>query len=189
MRVMLDACVLYPTILREILIGLSRAELFEPLWSARVLEEWARAVAKNIPDQAATARMEIALLRAEWRQAEIGIDDQALMGLWLPDENDIHVLAAAIAGKADVLLTANTSDFPSRILSGHNILRRDPDGFLHGLWQDNPAVVAKVCETVRAKAETLSGQPKMIRPLLKKARLPRLGKALKTNSCSGLQSL
>ncbi|MFT6694516.1 MAG: hypothetical protein ACJAXU_000001, partial [Paracoccaceae bacterium] len=57
-------------------------------------------------------------------------------------------------------------------------LRRDPDGFLHDLWQGNPRIVADVCEAVRSKAEVMSGQPQVIRGLLKKARLPRLGKAL-----------
>ena len=46
MKVFLDACVLYPTVLREILIGCARAELYRPLWSPRVLEEWARASRK-----------------------------------------------------------------------------------------------------------------------------------------------
>ncbi|MBL3553988.1 PIN domain-containing protein, partial [Rhodovulum sulfidophilum] len=43
MKVLLDACVLYPTVLREILLGVARRGGFTPLWSARILEEWARA--------------------------------------------------------------------------------------------------------------------------------------------------
>ncbi|NOX72840.1 MAG: PIN domain-containing protein [Alphaproteobacteria bacterium] len=178
MRVLLDACVLYPTVLREILLGAAKAGLFQPLWSARILEEWARAVAKNLPGQAGVALAEIALLRANWPEAEIGFPLELQANLYLPDPDDIHVLAAAIAGKADALVTANLRDFPSRILASHNILRRDPDGFVFDLWQDNPAVISKVCEDVRLRAEVLSGQPQPLRALLKKARLPRLGKAL-----------
>src|SRR5690606_10011196 len=33
-RAVLDACVLYPTVLREILIGAADAGLYAPLWSA-----------------------------------------------------------------------------------------------------------------------------------------------------------
>jgi hypothetical protein len=46
MRVLIDACVLYPTVMREVLIGVAAKGLFTPLWSARILEEWARAAAR-----------------------------------------------------------------------------------------------------------------------------------------------
>lgn len=176
MRVLLDACVLYPTVLREVLTGVAAQGLFTPLWSARILEEWALAVARNLPDQAGIARAEIALLSANWPDAEVAASDET--GLFLPDPNDTHVLAAAIAGRADVLLTLNLRDFPSRALAAHGILRRDPDGFLFGLWQDHPDKVAHACERVRQQAEAASAQPQPIRALLKRASLPRLGKAL-----------
>ncbi len=178
MRVLLDACVLYPTVMREILLGAAKSGLFQPLWSARILEEWARAVVKNLPDQVNVARGEIALIRANWRAAEILINADLTGQLYLPDPDDIHVLAAAITGRAHILVTANIKDFPTRILAAHDIQRRDPDGFLYDLWQDNPDVISEACERVRAKAEAISGHPQPMRALLKKARLPRLGKAL-----------
>jgi len=61
--------------------------------------------------------------------------------LWLPDENDIHVLAAGVAGKADVLVTNNLGDFPTRILGDHGILRRDPDGFMLDFLTEHEALV------------------------------------------------
>ena len=66
MRVALDACVLFPTVLREMLLGAAAAGGFAPVWSARILEEWARAT-RRLPEGAeAVARAEIALLRAAW---------------------------------------------------------------------------------------------------------------------------
>lgn len=38
---------LYPTVMREMLIGAAKARAFEPLWSARILEEWRRAALKH----------------------------------------------------------------------------------------------------------------------------------------------
>jgi len=178
MRVLLDACVLYPTVMREILLGAAETGAFTPLWSERILEEWARAVAARLPDQEETARAEIALLRARWPSAEVAADPALEARLHLPDANDRHVLAAAITGGADVLLTLNRADFPARTLAGLGILRRDPDGFLFDLWQEDPAPIERVVEQVRKRAETLSGIPQPLRPLLKRARLPRLGKAL-----------
>jgi predicted nucleic acid-binding protein len=178
MRVLLDACVLYPTVMREVLLGVAGVGVFKPLWSGRILEEWDRAVAKNLPDQENTARAEIALLRANWPNSEIEFKSELQARLYLPDPDDTHVLAAAIAGQADTLVTANLKDFPTRILASHNILRRDPDGFLHGLWQDEPALVAQVCVSVQTRAVEISGQAQPLRALLKKARLPRLAKVL-----------
>ncbi|MCG6902640.1 MAG: PIN domain-containing protein [Rhodobacter sp.] len=178
MKVLLDACVLYPTVMREVLLGVARAGLFQPLWSARILEEWARAARKLGAEGETVARGEIALLQADWPRATVLPAPGLEQRLWLPDENDIHVLAAAIAGSADILLTSNAGDFPQNILHEEGLNRRDPDGFLWQLWSDHPGTVADAAETVRRTAERLSGQPQPIRKLMKKARLPRLGKAL-----------
>ena len=60
-RVVLDACVLFPTVMREVLLGCAAAGLFAPRWSARILEEWARATVKLGPGAEVYARGEIAL--------------------------------------------------------------------------------------------------------------------------------
>src|SRR5262245_44021274 len=74
MRVLIDACVLFPTVTREMVVGAAAAGGFVPLWSARILEEWARAT-RRLPDGAeAVARAEIALLRAAWPDAEVTVD-------------------------------------------------------------------------------------------------------------------
>jgi hypothetical protein len=39
----LDTCVIYPPVLRALLLRVARAGLYQPLWSERILEEWARA--------------------------------------------------------------------------------------------------------------------------------------------------
>ncbi len=178
MRVLLDACVLYPTVMREVLLAVAARGLFRPLWSARILEEWALAARRLGPAGEALARGDIALLRAAHPGAEVPPAPGLEARLWLPDANDIHVLAAAVAGSADILLTVNASDFPRHILAEEGLARRDPDGFLWQLWSDDPDAVAQAAEDVRARAEALSGEPQPMRKLLKKARLPRLGKAL-----------
>ncbi|MFG6516557.1 RSP_2648 family PIN domain-containing protein [Sulfitobacter sp. 1A13496] len=177
-RVLIDACVLYPTVMREMVLGVAAGGAFEPIWSARILEEWARAAVKLGPAGEAQARAEIALLRGKWPGAEREASPGLQARLWLPDENDIHVLAVAVASSADMILTLNAKDFPRQILAEEGLSRADPDSYLHGIWQATPEMVAPVAEAVLQEARRLSGAPWEMRALLKKARLPRLAKAL-----------
>lgn len=178
MRALLDACVIYPTVMREVLLGVAGQGSFTPLWSERILEEWARAARKLGPDGEMQARGEIAVLRARWSEAEIRPRDGDLARLWLPDPNDIHVLAAAIAGSADLIVTLNAKDFPRGTLREEGLERIAPDELLVKIWQDNSPLVEEVVAAVHAQAEQLSGETFTKRALLKRARLPRLGKAV-----------
>ncbi len=104
MRVLLDACILFPTVLRKILTGTAAAGGFVPLWSGKILAEWQHTAARFGPEAESVARAEIALLNARWPAAQVDFDPAMIEGLSLPDRHDRHVLAAAIAGRADVLL-------------------------------------------------------------------------------------
>ncbi|MGH1451698.1 MAG: RSP_2648 family PIN domain-containing protein [Paracoccaceae bacterium] len=178
MRAVLDTCVLYPTVMREVLLGVARAGMFTPQWSTRIIEEWTRAARKLGPEGAAQAQAEAAMVQAAWPAAAVQYGSGLEARLWLPDPADTHVLAAAIAGSADVIVTMNAKDFPANILAEEGLSRIAPDEFLLGFWQVNPDAVARVAESVRQEAQRLSGQPWEMRKLMKKARLPRLGKAL-----------
>ena len=177
MRVLLDACVLFPTVLREVLTGVAAEGLYEPLWSARILEEWARATPKLGPGAEAQARGEIAALRARWPRAEVALREGTEARLWLPDPADVHVLAAAVDGHADALVTFNRRDFPTAEMDAVGVARRDPDGFLMDLWLSDAAAVERVVGAVRDRAAKM-GHDMGVRALLKRVRLPRLGKAL-----------
>ncbi|MEP4195705.1 MAG: PIN domain-containing protein [Aliishimia sp.] len=178
MKLLLDACVLYPTVMREMLIGAAKADLFVPLWSERLLEEWARAARKRDPLQEVQARGEIAVLRSDFPKAEVSYPPTLEARLWLPDPADIHVLAAAIAGSADRIVTLNAKDFPKNILHEEGLTRIDPDAVLYQFWLDNADAMDAVGANVLHQAQHLSGRDWDMRALMKKARLPRLGKAL-----------
>ncbi len=178
LRVLLDANVLYPTVMREILLGCARAGLFEPLWSARILEEWARAAARLGPEAEAVARGEVAAAQLAFPKAEVRVPEGLERRLWLPDADDVHVLAAAVAGSADAILTANAKDFPRGLLAEERLVRLDPDHFLAGLAERALDGVGGIVDASVAEARRLSGEPWTRRSLLKKARLTVLGKTL-----------
>ena len=178
MRLCLDACVLYPTVLREILMGVAGQGLFTPLWSARINEEWRRVAERRSPGDGVIAAGEIALLNARWPAACVASDLALEAQLWLPDPADIHVLATAIKGKAAGIITLNLKDFPTRELAAHGQVALHPDAYLYGLWRDHPDAVATVVTQVHATAQSLAGDHLDLRKLMKRARLPRLGKTL-----------
>lgn len=178
MRVLIDTCVIYPTVMRQMVLGVAGQGVFTPLWSARIIEEWQRAAVKLGPEGVAQAGAEAALLTANWPEAEVVWAPSLEARLWLPDPSDTHVLAAAIAGSADLILTLNAKDFPRNILAEEGVSRSDPDGFLLGIREAQPELVAGVAQEVLAEANRLSGKTWEMRALMKKARLPRLGKAL-----------
>lgn len=178
MRALLDTNVIYPTVMRELLLGVAAAGLFTPLWSPRILDEWRHVAARRGPEDEAIADTAILAMTLRFPKACVTPRASDEARLHLPDEADIHVLAAAIAGSADIIVTQNRADFPRGALWAEGIERTDADAFMWRLWSDTPDVVSAVAEAVRSEAERLSGEAWPIRRLLKKARLPRLAKAL-----------
>jgi predicted nucleic acid-binding protein len=177
-KALLDTNVLYPTVMREVLLGCAEAGLYAPLWSPRILDEWRHVAARHGPGDMALTEGEIVRLKARFPRAEVRPNAADEARLHLPDEADVHVLAAAIAGSADVIVTQNRADFPRGVLAEEGVARTDADAFLWRLWSDDSGAVARVVEDVRREAERLSGEDWPVRRLLKKARLPRLAKAL-----------
>lgn len=175
-RAVLDACVLYPPVLREMFLGAAAAGLYAPLWSERIIEEWVRATDKL--GQMAQTRIEAALLAARFPRAMLRAAPQIAARLVLPDANDLHVLAVAIAGSADCIVTFNARDFPRHTLTAEGVQRRDPDGFLWELFSKHPAQMGAVIAAVHAKSEAMAGGPVSLRGLLKRAQCPRLARAV-----------
>ena len=178
MKAVLDACVLFPTVLREILTGVAARGGFAPVWSARILGEWQRAAARRGDDVEQVAVQAITDLRARWPDAEIAADPALEARLWLPDNADAHVLATAITAQAGLIITANLRDFPARALGAEGVLAQSPDDFLMARWLDSPARLEAAVTEAQASTEAASGRTQQLRPLLKRAKLPRLGKAL-----------
>lgn len=57
-------------------------------------------------------------MRKFFPDATVGCWEDLVSSLKLPDENDRHVLAAAIRGRADIIVTNNKKDFPKAVVHG-----------------------------------------------------------------------
>lgn len=175
-RVFLDACVLYPQLTRAIALGAARAGLFRPAWSARVLDEWRLAAARDggVAAEAAVAA-DIAAMRAAFPGAEVAPDQGVEAAVDLPDRADAHVVAGAAAAGATMILTLNLRDFPARRLVPFGIAARHPDGFFWELLSRDPDRMAPVIR--RAFGPRDASGPRAERNALRRAALSRLGKA------------
>jgi hypothetical protein len=118
-----DACVLYPAPIRDVLMHLALTDLFHARWTNMIHEEWIRAVLANRPD---LTRPQLErtrdLMNAHARDALIHDFEDLIPSLSLPDPNDRHVLAAAIRGRVDVIVTYNTKDFPDKSVATYAIV-------------------------------------------------------------------
>lgn len=128
----LDACVLYPVSVADALMSFAEADLYAAKWTTLIEDEWIRNLEADRPELAGrlTRRRDfMRMVVPDWDVSELAW--RALMPvLTLPDPNDVHVLAAAIAGHADCIVTANLADFPATVLEIHGVTAVHPDDFL-----------------------------------------------------------
>jgi predicted nucleic acid-binding protein len=155
-----DASVLYPAAVRNLLMRLALSGLFRARWSERIHDEWTRAVLRDRPDltREKLARTR-ALMDAHASDALVEGFEALIDTLALPDSDDRHVLAAAIHGRADVIVTANLRDFPAEALRPFGIAARHPDEFVLHLLDLAPAAVARAA---REHRESLRSPPKNV---------------------------
>ena len=85
--------------------------------------------------------------------------EDLIPGLQLPDPDDRHVLAAAIRGHADVIVTINLRDFPSDTIGPFGIEAQHPDEFILHLLDLAPGAVVAAAENHR---QSLKKPPKTV---------------------------
>ena len=136
-QAVLDACVLVPPTLCDLLLRLAEEPaLYRPRWSEEILDE----VYRN------QTRIAFSETRAQsWRQAVARLfpeatvtDYRSLLDRCENYPKDRHVLAAAIRCAAKLIVTCNLRDFPDAALARWDVSAIHPDPFLIALYLGEP---------------------------------------------------
>ena len=189
--VVLDACVLMPTILRRMLLRLAETQCFAPVWSARIGEEWRRNAARlwDVP---------IDELEAEWSRmnerfphADAGDCSPYEIGLRYSDPKDWHVIAAGLAKRArcqlaitpDVsVMTWNLKDFNRSELKRQAVKVASPDALLSTWFTQLPDQVASALIDVPGDAALVGRPATDLVQALHRERLFRLAKLVQAGA-------
>ena len=150
--VVYDACVLYPAPLRSFLMYLAVTDPYHARWTNDIHEEWMRNVVK---DHADIPREQVERIRDLMnfyvRDCLVTGYEPLIGGLALPDQDDRHVLAAAILSGADTIVTFNLKDFPENALKPYGIEAQHPDEFLNCQLDLAPNVVCAAAKRHRGR--------------------------------------
>lgn len=161
--VLYDACVLYPAPLRDVLMWLALTNLFRARWTDRIHDEWIGAVLRERPALKVNLDRTRAMMNAHVRRCLVTGYEPFIETLDLPDPDDRHVLAAAIAGRADFIITKNLSHFPADRLAPFRIEAQHPDMFVRTLLDRDEATVL---EAVAEHSASLQNPPKSVEQYL-----------------------
>jgi PIN domain len=138
----LDACVLFPAPIRDLLLHIAALDGFQPKWSAIIQEEWKRNLLIKRPDlQEPQLARTIQEMNRAFPDANVSDFEAIQLSKPLPDPGDEHVMAAAIKCSAMFIVTFNLKDFPKLALKPHALIARHPDKFVLDLIDHEPEIV------------------------------------------------
>ena len=160
---LLDASVLHPWVICDMLLRLADRGLYRPAWSAEILDELVKSLIERKPEHAdriqrRRERMEAAFAEAMARPERFlsAVPDEV-------DSGDRHVVAAALAVRADVVVTNNVRHFAPERLAESGLLVQTADEFLTHQWWLDPVAVT---EEVASMSSATSRPPLAVAQLL-----------------------
>ena len=170
----LDACILYSATLRDLFMWLTIRLAFQPKWTERIHAEWIDNLLENRPDLTRAKLERTRDLMNRWGRDWRVPEHEALIDtLTLPDLDDRHVLAAAVASEASSIVTFNLSDFPKSALEPLEVRAVHPDAFLCELFDKAPSLFVAA---IHDQLDALRNPPHTLDDLLGKFRLEHIVK-------------
>ena len=166
----LDACVLVPIALADTLLRVAEKGLYRPLWSDRILTEAQEATEEIHPGIDVSKRF--MNMREAFGDAMVADGEELEPGIRLPDPDDRHVVATAIQGGADAIITANLADFPPTALGPLGLEAVHPDDFLLDQLDLSPPTILQVIREQAARTRKPPLTPRDLATLLGRAGAP-----------------
>lgn len=143
---------------------LSTEHVFMPRWSEKVHHEWMSNLLANRPDLSLERLKRTKDLMLRYNPSALVTDyEKHIPELTLPDPNDRHVLAAAIEGGCDVIVTFNLKDFPDDDLALYDLSAISPDLFVSQCLIDRPS---QVSIAIQKQQQSLTSPPCSMNDLL-----------------------
>lgn len=151
---------LYGNLSRDILLSLATAGLYHARWTTKIHQEWSSHLGNNRPELAQKIPLLIQQINASVPDCLVENYEYLIDTLTLPDANDRHILAAAIVGHADAIVTENLKHFPADVLAVHGLEAQHPDDFIMNQLELRPfealAAIRKMRERKIAPAISAS---------------------------------
>ncbi|EKB47845.1 PIN domain-containing protein [Cecembia lonarensis] len=139
---LLDANVIFPAPIRDLLLSLAEDGHFKPFWTEEIHQEWKRNLLQKRPElDSKGLERTITLMNEAFPDASIEGYERRIEALSLKDPNDRHVLAAALEANTDYLVTVNLKDFKTSALKNEKPQVIHPDDFICLFISENPASV------------------------------------------------
>lgn len=149
--VVLDANVLFPFRVRDVLLTFAQEGLFRARITDEILDEWTRNLIRLKPHLEQSVRSQEAIVRDHFEECFVTGYQPLIEGLNLPDQIDRHVLAAASRCSAQVIVTENHKDFPIELMDKHGLETLSADDFLANTYDLFPAAAARSLRKVRQR--------------------------------------
>ncbi|HXF71291.1 MAG TPA: PIN domain-containing protein [Actinomycetota bacterium] len=159
----LDTSVLFPQLLRDTLLRVASQGLYRPLWTAEILRELSQQIPAAYPDRPPDIDRTIGFMRVAFPDAEVVGYDDLVPTIEIPDAKDRHVVAAALRGGADLIVTRNLADFPASVLRSVGLEAQSPDAFLLERFDERPD---RVLEALREQAGAYRRPPMTVDELV-----------------------
>jgi predicted nucleic acid-binding protein len=176
----LDACVLFRGGARDFLLWVAEAGAFSPAWSGAIHEEWMRSRRDKLGDPMSRLNYAREEMEKAFPGANFDPDPETLSTILLPDMNDIHVVATAVAAQAKSIVTYNVRHFPERALAPRGLCVETPDEFCARLFHEAQTAVIEGARLHRASLKSPSYEPGSYLDHLKSLELERTTDLLRT---------
>jgi predicted nucleic acid-binding protein len=177
----LDANVLYPNTLRNLLLSLASDGIYHVKWTTEITQEWSRNLVADRPDIASKIDRLVELVNLSVQDCLVEGYEYIIPTIELPDLNDRHVVAAAVVGQADAIVTFNLKDFPAELIDKFGVDVQHPDDFLMNQLQLRQFDALEVMRKVRGRYRNPQLSAKEFIELVSRNGLPQTAQYLQTH--------